>query len=58
MSAAVTIGQSANFTVAATGTGALSYQWQFRASASEAWSNCTNGTGANLEVVGKAYRNG
>ena len=58
VSAAVTIGQSANFTVAATGTGTLSYQWQFRASASEAWSNCTNGTGANLEVVGKAYRNG
>ena len=52
------VGGTAVFTVAATGTGTLSYQWYYRASSDNAWAKCTNGTGKTLSVEAKGYRNG
>ena len=53
----VSVGASASFTVKASGS-SLSYQWQFRKSASDSWSNCSNGTSATFSVEAKTYRDG
>ncbi len=57
-SASATVGENASFTVAAKGTGTLSYQWYYRANSDNAWAKCTNGTGKTLTVEAKSYRNG
>ena len=58
----VTVGATAKFSVTATGSG-LSYQWQFRASSTDAWANITNTAysgvkTATLSVPATASRNG
>ena len=57
-SVSTTVGKTAKFTVAA--SGATSYQWQYRTSATGEWYNSTT-TGAKtaaLSVTAESYRNG
>ena len=57
----VAAGETAHFTVAATGDG-LTYQWQYKAAGSGTWRNSSASTtgynSAELEVVGTTARNG
>ena len=48
---------TAKFTVAATGTGTLTYQWQSRKDSSSAWTN-SGQTGAKTKTVSVAAKNG
>ncbi|MBR5343329.1 MAG: leucine-rich repeat protein [Oscillospiraceae bacterium] len=57
-SVSVTAGKLATFSVTATGTGSLSYQWYYRKSSTEDWIKCTDGTGTSFTVEAKTYRNG
>ena len=51
------LGETATFTVKAGGSD-LSYQWQYRISATGLWTNCSNGAAATLSVEAKSYRSG
>ena len=52
------IGATVTFTVAA--SGATSYQWQFRPSSADGWSNCSAASAktASFTVTAESYRNG
>ena len=53
------LGATAVFSVTASGEG-LSYQWQFRKSDTDSWSNCSGDSAstASLSVEAKSYRDG
>ena len=57
----VAVGETAYFTVAATGEG-LKYQWQYKIAGQSTWRACSSSTigyrSAELEVLGTAKRNG
>jgi Immunoglobulin I-set domain./Listeria-Bacteroides repeat domain (List_Bact_rpt). len=56
----VAVGASAKFTVAATGTGTLTYQWQTKAPNSSTWKNSTNSYAkkATFQITAQAAHNG
>ena len=56
VSMSVTAGTKVTFTV--TATGATSYQWYYRKTATGSWIKCSDGTSASLTVEAKTYRNG
>ena len=51
-------GETATFSITATGSGTLTYQWYYRAKPENAWAKCTGGTGKSLSVEVKGYRSG
>ena len=55
-SVTVTAGQTAKFTVAASGAG-LSYQWQYRTSSSDSWKSVSGATSATLSVSAEKSKN-
>ena len=59
-SVTVAVGETASFTVAATGTGTLSYQWQTLAPGATEWRNSTNATAkkATFKLTAQAGHNG
>ncbi len=56
VSMSVTAGTKVTFTV--TASGATSYQWYYRKTATGSWIKCSDGTSASLTVDAKTYRNG
>ena len=56
----VVVGKAAKFTVAATGTGTLTYQWQTKAPNSTAWKNSTNSYAkkATFQITAQAAHDG
>ena len=57
VSATVTKGDTAKFTVKATGSD-LKYQWQYKSTGSSGWSNSSSGKTNTLTVEALSYRNG
>ena len=56
----VKVGETASFTVAATGTGTLTYQWQTKAPSATTWRDSTNATAkkATFKITAQAAHNG
>ena len=57
ISTKASVGEKVSFTVQAQGE-SISYQWQYKSSASSGWSNSSSGKTATLSVEALSYRNG